>query len=255
MLCGLVCRGAARLSSKGLSKRRNLHEVSLAQMSSIDSDAVDYDSSCEEGTPCNSPLKFITTTVERDDRAEEAKPSSGAKRSLPVALLDEPARKNHSEEEAPHGKASGAIAAIDISDDDASDRTAVGKLAQGGLASADPALVNAARGILLSLDVPNGELDTVDPPEGLLLDVESETDAQVTASSGNSVSPRNLAFPAEQKDPVTGPSEGMDFIPSSWSHLWAPKPNRVRVHRGTKHGGTHALYDVSAVKDDGFVLR
>ncbi|KAF1313192.1 hypothetical protein FI667_g17612, partial [Globisporangium splendens] len=199
-------------------------------MSSIDSDAVDYDSSCEEGTPCNSPLKLTTATVERDDRAEEAKPSSGAKRSLPAALLNEPARKKHRGEEAPHGKASGTIAATDVSDDDASDRTSVGKLAQGGLASTDPDL-------------------------GLLLDVESEIDAQVTASSGNSVSPRYLAFPTEQKDPATGPSEGMDFIPSSWSHLWAPKPNWVRAHRGAKHGGTHALYDVSAVKDDDFALR
>ncbi|KAF1316244.1 hypothetical protein FI667_g15590, partial [Globisporangium splendens] len=181
-------------------------------MSSIDSDAVDYDSSCEEGTPYNSPLKFVTTTVERDGRAKEAKPSSGAKRSLPAALLNEPARKKHP---------------IDISDDDASDRTAVENLAQGGSASADPDLVNAARGILLSLDVPNGELDTVGSLEGLLLDVESETGAQVTVSSGNSVSPHNLAFPAEQKDPVTGPSEGMDFTPSNWSHLWTPKPNCV----------------------------
>ncbi|KAF1327796.1 hypothetical protein FI667_g7544, partial [Globisporangium splendens] len=149
-------------------------------MSSIDGDAVDYDSSCGEGTPYNSPLKLTTTTVGRDDRAEEAKPSSGAKRSSPAALLNEPARKKHREEEAPHGEASGTAAAIDISDDDASECTAVGKLAQGGLA--DPDLVNAARGILLSLDVSNGELDTVDPLEGLLLDVESETDAQVTAS-------------------------------------------------------------------------
>ncbi|KAF1326174.1 hypothetical protein FI667_g8572, partial [Globisporangium splendens] len=249
----MVCRGAARLSSKKLSKRRNLYEVSLAQMSSIDSDAVDYDSSCEEGTPYNSPSKLTTTTVERGDRAEEAKPSSGAKRSLPAALLNEPAQKKHREEEAPHEKASGTIAAIVISDDDASDRTAVGKLAQGG--SPDPDLVNAARGILLSLDVPSGELDTDDPLEGLLLDVESETDAQVTASSGNNVSPRYLAFPAEQKDPVTGPSEGMDFINSIWRHLSAPKPNWVRAHRGTQRAGTHALYDVSAVKDDDFVLR
>ncbi|KAF1334654.1 hypothetical protein FI667_g1430, partial [Globisporangium splendens] len=251
----MVRRGAVRLSSKELSKRLNLYEVHLAQMSSIDSVAVNYDSSCEEGTPYNSPLKLTTTTVECDDRAEEVKPSSGAKRSLPAALLNEPARKKHREEEVPHGKASGTIAAIGISDDDASDRTAVGKLAQGGLASADPDLVNAARGILLSLDVPNGELDTVGPLEGLLLDVESESDAQVTVSSGNSVSPRYLAFPAEQKDSVSGPSEGMCFIPSSWSHLWAPKPNWVRAHRGTKHGGTHALYDVGAVKDDDFVLR
>ncbi|KAF1324317.1 hypothetical protein FI667_g9951, partial [Globisporangium splendens] len=249
----MVCRGAARLSSKELSKRRNLYEVSLVQMSSINSDAVDYDSSCEEGTPYNSPLKLTTTAVERDDQAEEAKPSFGAKRSLPAALLNEPARKKHREEEAPHEKASGTIAVIGISDGEASDRTAVGKLAQGGLASADPDLVNAARGILLSLDVPNGELDTVDSLEGLLLDVESETDAQVTASSGNSVSPPYLAFPAEEKDPVMGPSDGMDFTPSSWSHLWAP--NWVRAHRGTKHGGTHALYDVSAVKDDDSVLR
>ncbi|KAF1321827.1 hypothetical protein FI667_g11707, partial [Globisporangium splendens] len=170
-------------------------------MSSIDSDAVDYGSSCEEGTPYNSLLKLTTATVERGDRAKEAKASSGAKRSLPAALLNEPARKKHRKEEAPHEKASGTIAAIDISDDDASDCTAV------------------------------------------------------TASSGNSMSPRYLAFPAEQKDPVTSPSEGTDFIPSSWSHLWAPKPSWVRAHRGTKHGGTRALYDVSAVKGDDFVLR
>ncbi|KAF1328724.1 hypothetical protein FI667_g6521, partial [Globisporangium splendens] len=258
-------------------------------MSSIDSVAVDYDSSCKEGTPYSAPLKRITVTVERDNRAEEAKLSSGAKRSLSATLLNEPARKKHREEEVPHGEASGTIAAIDISDDDASDRTAVGKLALGVLASADPDLVNAdplgfifvfspsksgdrflkshkrvcrvlwtvvnSTHYILSLDVPNGELDTADSLEGLPLEVGSETDAQVTASSGNSELPRYLAFPAEQKDPVTGPFEGMDFIPSSWSHLWPPKPNWVRAHRSTKHGGTHALSDVSGAKDDDFVLR
>ncbi|KAF1315580.1 hypothetical protein FI667_g15916, partial [Globisporangium splendens] len=117
----LACRGAACLSSKELSKCRNLYEVSLVQMSSIDGDAVDYDSSCEEGTPYNSHLKLTTTAIERDDRVEEAKPSSGAKRSLPAALSNE--LKKHREKETPHGKASGTTAAIDISDDDASDRT------------------------------------------------------------------------------------------------------------------------------------
>ncbi|KAF1320250.1 hypothetical protein FI667_g12629, partial [Globisporangium splendens] len=195
-LCGPVCRGDARLSSKELSKRRNLYEVILVQMSSNDSDAVDDDSSCEEGTPYNSPLKLVTTTVERDDRAEEVLPSSGAKRSLPAALLNEPAREKHREEEAPHGKASGTIAAIDISDGEASECTTVGKLAQEGLASADPDLVNAARGILLSLDASNGEFDTVGPLDGLLFDVESETDAQVTAPWG--IACRHAILPFRQ---------------------------------------------------------
>ncbi|KAF1327435.1 hypothetical protein FI667_g7702, partial [Globisporangium splendens] len=67
--------------------------------------------------------------------------------------------------------------------------------------------------------------------------------------------PRYLALPAKPKDPATGPSEGKDFIPSGWSYLWTPKPNWIRAHRGTQRAGTHALYDVGAIKDDNFGLR
>ncbi|KAF1321783.1 hypothetical protein FI667_g11665, partial [Globisporangium splendens] len=237
-------------------------------MSSIDSDAVDYESSSEEVTPCNTPMSSTTTNVVRDDREEGAESSSvdrsnlkrnEAKRSSSAALLNEPTRKKRHEEGSPHGETSGSTVAVAISDVGASESAAsantMENLGREGLASADPDLVNAARNILLSLDASNCELDAVDPLEDLLFDVESESDAQVTASSGNSKLPRHLAFPAEEKDPVTGPSEGMDFAPSSWSHLWAPKPNWVRAHRGTQRAGTHALYDVSTIKDDDFVLR
>ncbi|KAF1335543.1 hypothetical protein FI667_g1306, partial [Globisporangium splendens] len=237
-------------------------------MSSIDSDAVDYESSSEEVTPCNTPMSSTTTNVVCDDREEEAESSSvdrsnlkrnEAKRSSSAALLNEPTRKKRREEGSPHGETSGSTVAVAISDVGASESAAsantMENLGRELLASPDPDLVNAARNILLSLDASNCELEAVDPLEGLLFDVESESDAQVTASSGNSELPRYLAFPAAEKDPVTGPSEGMDFVPSSWSHLWAPKPNWVRAHRGTQRAGTHALYDVSTIKDDDFVLR
>ncbi|KAF1317490.1 hypothetical protein FI667_g14752, partial [Globisporangium splendens] len=218
-------------------------------MSSIDSDAVDYESSSEEVTPCNTPMSSTTTNVVRDDREEEAESPSvdrsnlkrnEAKRSSSAALLNEPTRKKRREEGSPHGETSGSTVAVAISD--------VGKR---GICQHD----GKFRNILLLLDASNCELEAVDPLEDLLFDVESESDAQVTASPGNSELPRYLAFPAEEKDPVTGPSEGMDFVPSSWSHLWAPKPNWVRAHRSTQRAGTHALYDVSTIKDDDFVLR
>uniref|UniRef100_K3WH98 Uncharacterized protein n=1 Tax=Globisporangium ultimum (strain ATCC 200006 / CBS 805.95 / DAOM BR144) TaxID=431595 RepID=K3WH98_GLOUD len=63
--------------------------------------------------------------------------------------------------------------------------------------------------------------------------MESDCDAQDAASSENRA----------------------EFVPSSWSRLWAPKPNWVSAHRDTKHGRTHALYDVSAIKDVDFVLQ
>ncbi|KAF1316915.1 hypothetical protein FI667_g15121, partial [Globisporangium splendens] len=234
-------------------------------MSSIDSDAVDYESSSEEVTPCNSPASSTTTNVVRDDREEEAESSSvdrsnlkrnEANRSSSTVLLNEPSRKKRREEGSPHGETSGSTVAVAIFDDGASESEAtVEDLGRGGLASADPDLVNGARNILLSLDASNCELEAVDPLEDSLFDVDSESDAQVSASSGKSELPRYLALPVKSKDPATGPSEGKDFIPSSWSHLWTPKPNWIRAHRGTQRAGTHALYNVGTIKDDDFVLR
>ncbi|KAF1327094.1 hypothetical protein FI667_g7862, partial [Globisporangium splendens] len=263
---GLVTRRTlCVVPNRELFRRRKLCEVSLVQMSSIDSDAVDYESSSEEVTPCNSPASSTTTNVVRDDREEEAESSSvdrsnlkrnEANRPSSAVLLNEPSRKKRREEGSPHGETSGSTVAVAIFDDGASESEAtVEDLGRGGLASADPDLVNAARNILLSLDASNCKLEAVDPLEDLLFDVDSESDAQVSASSGNSELPRYLALPAKPKDPATGPSQGKDFIPSSWSHLWTPKPNWIHAHRGTQRAGTHALYDVGTIKDDDFVLR
>ncbi|KAF1324374.1 hypothetical protein FI667_g9894, partial [Globisporangium splendens] len=218
-------------------------------MSSIDSDAVDYESSSKEVTPCNTPMSSTTTNVVRDDREEEAESSSvdrsnlkrnEAKRSSSAALLNEPTRKKRREEGSPHGETSGSTVAVAISDFGASESAAsantMENLGREGLASADPDLVNAARNILLSLDASNCELEAVDPLEDLLFDVESESDAQVTASSGNSELPRYLAFPAEEKDPVAGPSEGMDSTLQAGVTCGRPNP-------------------IGTIKDDDFVLR
>ncbi|KAF1327430.1 hypothetical protein FI667_g7705, partial [Globisporangium splendens] len=163
------------------------------------SDAVDYESSSEEVTPCNSPASSTTTNVVCDDREEEAESSSvyrsnlkrnEANRSSSAVLLNEPSRKKRREEGSPHGETSGSTVAVAIFDDGASESVAtVEVLGRGGLASANPDLVNAARNILLSLDAPNCELEAVDPLEDLLFDVDSESDAQVSASSGNSELP------------------------------------------------------------------
>ena len=189
-------------------------------------------------TPRNTPMSSTTTNVVCVDWEEEAESSSvdrsnlkrnEAKRSSSAALLNEPSRKKRREEGSPHGETSGTTVAVAIFDDGASESAAsantVENLGREGLASADPDLVNAARNILLSLDASNCELEAVDPLEDLLFDVESESDAQVTASSENSELPRYSAFSAEPKDPATGPLKG--WISSLLAGATYGRPNPI----------------------------